>query len=546
MVCIVHVDQPERLLATAIAQSLSTPRSRVRVISVIIAALMLLTIAARVIPGARTIDDAFITFRYSRNLVEGQGFVYNPDVRTLGTTTPLYTLLMAAISAVTGRQDFPQFALAVNTLADAATVALLYLLMRRFTGSDGIAILPALLWSLAPYSVTFAIGGMETSVNILWMVAATYVYVMQPLRPARNEIALGMLAGLGLLTRVDSALWVAPLLLAQWVERWRSTRGQSLLARLPLKTWLACAAIMLPWMTFSQLYFGSPLPNSLSAKRVAYLIPPGAALLTLIPHYALPFLESDVFNPPLLALGIGYAACTAVAMLYARRHAPRLLPFLIYPWLYFVIFAAFVPLIFRWYLAPPLPAWIFGIIGGIWVLAQPLRQSRALRRAVPLLFAALGIIWTLTTLNAWTLHPDHGQDRPAPEMAWNQIELLYEQMGTLLRDSYGVTVETRLASGDIGAVGYFSRATIIDTVGLITPELARYYPIDEALVAEGQNYAIPPQMIIDTAPQYLVTMEAFVRLGLEQDRRFTSTYRLLEEYPTDFYGTGMRLYGRED
>src|SRR5262245_45944064 len=94
----------------------------------IIAALMLIAIVARTLPGPRTIDDAFITFRYSRNIVEGQGFVYNPGVRTLGTTTPLFTLTMAAISAITGQQDYQWYAIAVSALADAVTAALLFLL----------------------------------------------------------------------------------------------------------------------------------------------------------------------------------------------------------------------------------------------------------------------------------------------------------------------------------------------------------------------------------------------------------------------------------
>jgi hypothetical protein len=64
------------------------------------------------------------------------------------------------------------------------------------------------------------------------------------------------------------------------------------------------------------------------------------------------------------------------------------------------------------------------------------------------------------------------------------------------------------------------------------------------LIPTGQNYAIPPQLIYDTAPQFLVTMEAFVRLGLETQEEFQSEYRLIEEIPTDFYGTGMRLYQR--
>src|SRR4051812_46213192 len=101
----------------------------------IIVGIILLALIARALPGPRTIDDAFITFRYSRNIVEGQGFVYNPGSQVLGTTTPLFTVLMAAISAILGgRQDFQWYAIAVSALADAGTAVLLYLLARRLTG----------------------------------------------------------------------------------------------------------------------------------------------------------------------------------------------------------------------------------------------------------------------------------------------------------------------------------------------------------------------------------------------------------------------------
>jgi hypothetical protein len=521
---------------------LAESRNRARLILLLTGAIMLLTVIARLLPGARTIDDAFITFRYSRNLVEGLGFVYNPSVHTLGTTTPLYTLLMAGISAISGSQDFPHFAIWVNALADAITVALLYAIVRRLTQNDWLGFLPALLWALAPYSVTFAIGGMETSVNILWMIAAMWVYVCQPWQQVRNQIVLGIFVALAILTRIDSLIWIGPLLLAQLIDHWLAGAGKPFFQRLPLRTWTAAALVLLPWMLFSFVYFGSPFPNSLSAKRVAYQMPPGSALTTLIVHYALPFLESDVFTPLLLALGIGYALLTFICMAYARRHLPRLLPFLVYPWLYFIVFAVFNPLIFRWYLAPPLPALIIGIIGGLWVISRPLRENARTRRFAPLVFVIPGIIWLTTTLNAWTLTPDHGPQRPAPEMAWHQIELYYEQMANTLREDYGVTAQTRVASADIGAVGYFSRAIIVDTVGLVTPELARYYPVEQSLVVEGQNYVIPPQLIYDTAPQYLITMEAFVRLGLAQQPEFNQRYRLAEVIPTGFYGTEMQLY----
>ncbi len=199
----------------------------------------------------------------------------------------------------------------------------------------------------------------------------------------------------------------------------------------------------------------------------------------------------------------------AVGTLYVARRIPRLLPFLLYPWLYALVFGIANPLIFRWYLTPPMPAYFFAIVCGAWALIDALSELRRrqiqqinMQGQIPMTPRSVGRIvalvmlaalWIGMSLNAWTLHPDHGPDRPAPVMAWHKIELDYQKIGIELRDKYGVKADTRVASADIGVIGYFSGATIIDTVGLVTPALSRYYPIDPSLIAQGQNYAIPPQ-----------------------------------------------------
>lgn len=505
----------------------------------ILIGLMVLAVAARLLPGPRTIDDAFITFRYSRNLLDGLGFVYNPGIATLGTSTPLFTLLMVLIGGLTGLRDFPQFALLVSVAAEAGTVALLFLLARRLIDHDWIAALPAALWALSPVAVTFAIGGMETSLTIFWMLAATALFVLPRRRSNWAEAGIGACIGLGFLTRADALLWIAPLLLGQLVAAWREGH------RLPWRTWLTALLVFAPWAVFSTVTFGSPIPNSVNAKANVYLLPPMSALATMIQTYSNALNTFDLFGSSgLMLAGLMVVVGWLFALPAAGRRSPRLLPLLIYPALYFVVFAASNRLIFRWYIAPPQPVLLLAVVAGLWSALTPLARSprgRTLRTAALGVFGVIGLV---SMLAGWTLHPDHGNSRPAPVMAWHKIELLYQQMASYLVDEKGVTAETRVAAGDIGAVGYFTGATIVDTVGLVTPAMGQYYPLDPAWVVEGQNYAIPAALIADTAPDFLVAMEGHVRQTLERDSAFQRNYELILEYPTDFYGTGMRLYQR--
>ena len=52
-------------------------------------------------------EDAYITFRYAENLASGNGFVFNSGEKVLGTTTPLFAMILAllkltGISCATG------------------------------------------------------------------------------------------------------------------------------------------------------------------------------------------------------------------------------------------------------------------------------------------------------------------------------------------------------------------------------------------------------------------------------------------------------------
>src|SRR5215210_2075718 len=88
-----------------------------------------MAVVVRLAYGPWPIDDAYITFRYARNLAAGMGFVYNPGEAVLGTTTPGYTLLL--VPAAWLGLDLDRVSWAVGTVCDLLTAWLLYRLGRR-------------------------------------------------------------------------------------------------------------------------------------------------------------------------------------------------------------------------------------------------------------------------------------------------------------------------------------------------------------------------------------------------------------------------------
>ena len=161
-----HVDLIMMNSITPQTDSSNVQRNRLH--KYLIVSLFLLAVTVRMLPGPRTIDDSYITYRYARNILAGNGFVYNPDERVLGTTTPFYTILLTVLGSVTGgvNAPFPTIAMSVNAFADGMVCIFLFLLGRKLR-SPIAGFGAGCAWAVAPYSVTFSIGGLETSVFVL-------------------------------------------------------------------------------------------------------------------------------------------------------------------------------------------------------------------------------------------------------------------------------------------------------------------------------------------------------------------------------------------
>ncbi len=454
--------------------------------------------------------------------------MFNSGEAVLGTTTPLFALLLSALGLPLGGSEapFPVIALLVSAAADAITAFLLIRMGRRL-GSTAAGVATALIWAIHPWSVTFAIGGMETSLFIALLSATFYLHLTgQPILAAAT-------GGLALITRPDALIFLAPIFIDRLlvtIRKEENTRGIG---------WREAAAFGLPvglWMVFSTLTYGSPIPHSVFAKAVAYELPPSAGLVRLLQHYATPFIWHEIIGSVWIAVGlILYPTLFALGALFAVRTTSRAWPLFVFPLIYLLAYSIANPLLFRWYLVPPLPLYILGIfLGGA-------RLSRDFKHWFPL--ALLTLLGLIGSLSAWTLRPDHGPTRPAPEMAFIRLELLYEQAAQELSDQ--IQPGEVLAAADIGTLGYHAPGQMFDLLGLISPQASNYYPLPAS--AYAINYAVPSQLVADVQPEFIVILEAYGRNTLLQDDQFERDYELLSKLGTDIYGSdGLLIFKRSD
>ncbi len=508
-------------------------------------------VVLRWLQGPQVVDDAYITFRYAQNLAQGAGFVYNVGERVLGTTTPLFTILLAALGGA-----FPvshaHLALAINAASDGLTCILLAGLIWRLGGSRGGATLGAVAFALCSQSVAGAITGMETSFYAMLLVAAFYLYA------SRQFVPSAVVFGLAVLTRPEAIVAAGLAFLGMFAaKRWAVWREAA-----------AFAAVVLPWFTFATVYFGSPVTNSIWAKGQSYQpMPALAALVNFCARFGnlfvdqiagrlgnLPVLDAllawparsvllyEHYTPWFPLLGAAQAGLWGAGAWATLRKNAAAWPVFAFPLAYAAAYSVMNPLMFEWYFVPPVPFYIVGIVIGLVAAGQwAQRRLGSPRLAQAGALAALGAA-LLVQLLGYNLVPDAGGGwlslrRPI----WLERENLYRDVARMLDPV--VTPATVIAAPEIGAIGYFCDATILDTVGLVSPKAVPFNPVDPSL--SDSNYAVPEPLIYAFMPEYIVALEIFIRRTLLPSETFRSMYTLLTRVETHAWGTdGLLVFRR--
>jgi len=234
---------------------------------VFITLLVITHITLAVMSSSNTNDDAFISFRYAKNLVEGRGLVFNPGERVEGYTNFLWVMIISLL--------IPFFdPVPASKILGVACNILLIVSVWRFSRKHlgKLAWIPPVFLALDPSVLRWSTRGLETSLFmlLLWLTFSTAASDKIP--PAVS----GLIAALATMARPEGILAAVVVSMGLFI-RPRQIRFKEFLS-----FWIGCLILIVPHLLWKFIYYGNILPNTFYAKTGGgvFRIWRGAAYIT--------------------------------------------------------------------------------------------------------------------------------------------------------------------------------------------------------------------------------------------------------------------------
>ncbi len=237
-------------------------------------------------------DDAYISFRYARNLADHGQLVFNLGERVEGYTNFLWTVLLAGgielgVSPVVSSR-FLGLVFGIATLAMTVRIAL------RLDGDRS-----------SPYHALAPIGLATTGAFACWCTGGleTQMFtflILLGIDRTLNEVAThrgfasGAVFALAAMTRPEGMLFFALAVGYRWLRNLALHRRWRLLPH-ELAALLAFLAVFFPYFVWRWRYFGWPFPNTFYVKSSG-----SEGMLALGAYYLRRFAED--YNIPFLAM----------------------------------------------------------------------------------------------------------------------------------------------------------------------------------------------------------------------------------------------------
>ncbi len=426
------------------------PTAATVIAAVVIAAVVLAIHAARYLPFFE--DDAFISLRYAQRLLSGKGLTWTDGPRVEGYSNLLWILLVSGL----GRLGIDLVAAArglgfLSTLGAAAAIIAWGAMLRIRWLSTLIAVLS---FVLAVPVAAWSIGGLEQPLVaglLAWSIVLIHPLLVSPQNQSRRWTAPSILLGLLCLTRPDSPILVASILLALVLVRGFGRDGLRTAVRLAAIPFLCIVGQQI----FRLAYYGRWLPNPALVK----ITPSHRHLLDGLDYLTGGF--AALMPVSLLAIA------AALAGLRDRSTRPRMIALCTTGLLWAVYLLLIGGDVFRSW-----RAWIPLIVVMVMALCVGLRliERKVSRRSGAALALMAGAALAIFVV---VQNGDYRNQRLlACQSEWDG-----QVVGWMLKEGFG-SAAPLLALDPAGSIPYWSELPCLDMLGLNDDYLPRHPPPD--------------------------------------------------------------------
>lgn len=407
------------------------------------AGIYLLVTAARGALGF-PLDDAWIHQVYARNLGTRFEFAFFPGQPSAGSTSPLWTILLALGYVL--RIDSHLWAYLLGIGLFGVSAIFVARIAQQISATSRFAVPSALFFLFEWHLAWSAVSGME----ILLFVFLSLI-LLERFYARERTWMLGLLAGLLVLTRPEGIVLGALVFLGVGLQRRVSDLG----------FWIFGFGISVaPYLLFNLATSGAIFPNTFFAKAAEYaiLFERAPLIVRWLELLWTPFVGAQV----LLVPGLLYITFT----LARKRDWLALIPvawLLLLPLLY----AIRLPVMYQHgrYEMPVIP---FIVIFGVWGTVALFERFKSwiIRTAWRISIAVtLAIFWLL------------GGMQYSTDVAIIDCEMVQ----TARWVAANAPADAIVAAHDIGALGYYYTRPFIDLAGLVSPEVIPFIRDEDRL-----------------------------------------------------------------
>jgi arabinofuranosyltransferase len=466
-----------------------------------------------------TVDDSYITARYSENLANGYGLTFSQGFAPVeGYSDPLWMLFLAAVSRLVGPASIMAAAKIASLVCLGAICALfVWVGAHKCSASRSAVTFTVACFVALPGVALWTTGGLETMAYTLAIFAAICFFATDPPQAVPWKAALAI--GMACLLRPEAEMFLLAVVISTLYFHNGLGWGRALYSSLA-----ACAIVGVfaaSLLSFRLYYFKTFTPNT-------FLVKAGGSSHQML--MGATYILRTLADPPLALLFL----LSLYSCLRYWRRSPVILfsSAVIILQLAFVVWSGgdWMPL-YR-FVIPLLPAMLFPALLAVRDVEESLSLSRAQLSAASLISIVL-LGW------------HHEYDRYA-KLSYSRrlVEGLNTRIALGIWMCNHVGHDKTVAYGDVGALPFFSHLKWIDFNGLVTREVAliRYSDRRDTPQADDaiDRYVLsahPDYLMLVTARPDPASEPAEYGYHIEEDQEFRENYGYVGALTA--YGPGM-------